>query len=92
MMTHDERDMAVERFQREARTMASLRSPHTITVYDFGRRAMAICFYAMEILDGMDLYDLVDNYGQTATATSHCYSRSSRTEPGRSASTGFGAS
>ena len=51
------------RFEREARSTAALRSPHTIDVYDFGVTADGHFFYAMELLDGLNLQSLVERFG-----------------------------
>jgi serine/threonine-protein kinase len=53
----------VERFRREADAAASLRSPHTIELYDFGVTDDGTFFYVMEYLDGVDLETLVQRYG-----------------------------
>ncbi|HEY8196183.1 MAG TPA: hypothetical protein VIG04_04360, partial [Gemmatimonadales bacterium] len=43
----------VERFRREAEAAASLRSPHTISLYDFGVANDGTFFLVMELLDGL---------------------------------------
>ena len=53
----------VERFRREAEAAASLRSPHTISLYDFGVANDGTFFFVMELLDGLDLETLVDRFG-----------------------------
>jgi len=53
----------LERFEHEAQATASLRSPHTIEVYDFGLSQDGTFFYVMELLDGIDLQKLVDQDG-----------------------------
>jgi serine/threonine-protein kinase len=53
----------VERFRREAEATASLRSPHSISLYDFGVAQDGTFFYVMELLDGLDLESLVDRFG-----------------------------
>jgi serine/threonine-protein kinase len=50
-------------FTREVRTTASLRSPHTIQVYDFGITREGAFYYVMELLDGLDLMTLVERFG-----------------------------
>lgn len=56
-------DKLVARFQREAQSIASLRSPHTIILYDFGSTQDHTFYYVMELLDGLDLHALVKKYG-----------------------------
>jgi eukaryotic-like serine/threonine-protein kinase len=51
------------RFEHEARATASLRSPHTVALYDFGVAEDGSFFYAMELLDGIDLETLVKRFG-----------------------------
>ncbi|MEA2722835.1 MAG: eukaryotic-like serine/threonine-protein kinase [Gemmatimonadales bacterium] len=53
----------VERFRREAEAAASLRSPHTISLYDFGVANDGTFFLVMELLDGLDLETLVERFG-----------------------------
>ena len=50
-------------FLREARTTASLDSPHTIALYDFGTTREGAFYYVMELLHGVDLKTLVDRFG-----------------------------
>lgn len=45
----------VERFQREARATAQLRSPHTVVVYDAGRLDSGELYLAMELILGTSL-------------------------------------
>lgn len=51
------------RFEREAKAIALLRSPHTVQIYDFGIGPDGDLFYAMELLDGVDLESLVARHG-----------------------------
>jgi serine/threonine-protein kinase len=51
------------RFEREAQATASLRSPHTIELYDFGVADSGAFYYVMEFLDGFDLETLVERFG-----------------------------
>jgi serine/threonine protein kinase/ABC-type amino acid transport substrate-binding protein len=51
------------RFEREARATATLRSPNTVELYDYGRTADGNFYYVMELLQGMDLESLVSRFG-----------------------------
>ena len=55
-----------ERFQREARAMASLSHPNIVHVYDFGREG-EVYFLAMEFIDGVSLRSLMGD-GRLETA------------------------
>ena len=59
-------DEAREYFDREARATASLRSPHTVELFDFGVTRDGVFYYAMELLQGMDLKTLVLRFGPTS--------------------------
>lgn len=48
-------EAAIERFAAEAQALASLRHPSTVTLYDYGRNTDGVFYYAMELLDGFDL-------------------------------------
>jgi eukaryotic-like serine/threonine-protein kinase len=56
------------RFEREAQATASLRSPHTIELYDFGVADNGEFYYVMEFLDGYDLETLVQQFGPVSPA------------------------
>src|SRR3954454_19244076 len=49
--------IVIERFFREARAAASVKSPHIVDVYDSGRLDDGRPFIAMEMLVGESLYD-----------------------------------
>jgi serine/threonine-protein kinase len=51
------------RFEREAQATSSLRSPHTVQLYDYGIGDDGTFYYVMELLDGFDLQALVDRFG-----------------------------
>jgi serine/threonine protein kinase len=52
-----------ERFRREAQTLASMKSRHTIEIFDYGVTEAGVFYYVMELLDGLDLESLVLRYG-----------------------------
>ena len=56
------------RFKREAQAAASLRSPHTIELFDFGIAEDGTFYYVMELLDGLDLDQLVRRFGPVEPA------------------------
>jgi serine/threonine protein kinase len=53
----------LQRFEREAQATASLSSPHTIRVFDFGAAQDGRFYYVMEFLHGRDLETLVQEFG-----------------------------
>jgi len=57
------RDVAVQRFTREAQVTASLRSPYTVQLFDFGVSDDGVLYYAMELLEGMNLENFVYRHG-----------------------------
>jgi serine/threonine-protein kinase len=65
--TGDARSVASEdarrRFEVEAQAIASLRSPHTIELFDFGVADDGTFYYAMELLEGFDADALVRRTG-----------------------------
>lgn len=63
-MTHE----SIIRFEREVDLTSQLNHPNTISVYDFGRTPEGVFYYAMEYLDGMDLQNLVDRFGEQPEA------------------------
>ena len=56
-------DVSVRRFKREANVIASLQSPHTVYLYDFGVTQDGRFYYVMELLDGISLQTLVSTFG-----------------------------
>jgi serine/threonine protein kinase len=57
-----------ERFRREAQTLATLRSRHTIELYDYGVTDDGSFFFVMELLEGVDLAQLVRAHGPQPAA------------------------
>jgi serine/threonine-protein kinase len=55
--------MMLRRFEREAQATASLSSPHSIRLFDFGVTEDRTFYYVMELLAGRDLETLVREFG-----------------------------
>jgi eukaryotic-like serine/threonine-protein kinase len=53
----------LERFEREARLTSELSHPNTVTVFDFGRTREGVLYYAMELISGRTLRELVELTG-----------------------------
>ncbi len=53
----------VRLFEREVRTLASLRHPNTVQVFDYGRDDDGTFYYVMEYLDGPTLQSVVSTGG-----------------------------
>ena len=71
-----EQHVMLQRFEREAQATASLRSAHTIALYDFGISDNGTFYYVMELLDGLDLQSLLERFGPAPTArTAHFLSQ-----------------
>jgi serine/threonine-protein kinase len=51
---------ALTRFEREVRRTAMLTHPNTVTVFDYGRTADGVFYYAMELLEGATLQEIVE--------------------------------
>ncbi|MDF1740952.1 MAG: serine/threonine-protein kinase [Verrucomicrobiales bacterium] len=50
----------VERFEQEARALASLNHPGIVTVHEFGETDQGHRYFVMELVEGMDLGDYLD--------------------------------
>jgi hypothetical protein len=64
-MIHTENvtEQSLARFEREVQLTSRLYHPNTIAVYDYGRTAEGVFYYAMEYLEGVNLEDLVREGG-----------------------------
>jgi serine/threonine protein kinase len=56
-------ETSVKRFLNEARAIASLENPHTVTLYDFGVTTEGLLYYTMELLEGRPLSGLLQAQG-----------------------------
>jgi serine/threonine protein kinase len=54
---------AIARFEREARTAASVRHPHVVDVTDFGKSPEGVFYLVMEYVEGETLYQLLRREG-----------------------------
>src|SRR5262245_43996744 len=54
---------AIARFEREARSAASIRHPNVVDVTDFGKSPEGVFFLVMEYVEGETLYDLLRREG-----------------------------
>lgn len=63
-------DVMVERFRREARTIASLRHPSIVNVYGVGR-AESLHYFTMDYIDGVSLSRVLRSHGPLSVAAAY---------------------
>ena len=56
-------EVAVKRFEREAKTISRMRHPNTVTIYDSGKTTANELYIVMEHLEGETLADLIHREG-----------------------------
>jgi len=54
---------AIERFEREVQFTSKLKHPNTVSVFDYGRTENGLFYYAMELLEGVNLEELIQQDG-----------------------------
>jgi serine/threonine protein kinase len=64
LLLPDRADAAsIERFESEVRLTSQLTHPNTIQVYDYGHTPEGVFYYAMELLQGLSLHELIHQFG-----------------------------
>jgi serine/threonine protein kinase len=56
-------ESSIARFEQEVQITCKLNHPNTVAIYDYGRTPEGVFYYAMELLDGINLQSLVEKYG-----------------------------
>lgn len=61
-----------QRFFRELRAIGKLQSPHTLTLFDYGKTDDGLLYMVTEFIDGKDLDEVLDEHGTLSEAqTAH---------------------
>ena len=56
-------ETSIARFEREVHLTCQLAHPNTIQIYDYGHTPEGVFYYAMELLSGLNLHQLVLEFG-----------------------------
>lgn len=56
-------ESSLRRFEREVQQTSRLTHPNTVGIYDYGHTADGVFYYAMELLDGANLKEIVQSRG-----------------------------
>jgi hypothetical protein len=67
-LSEDTDENAAARFEREVRLSSGLSHPHTVRLFDYGATEDGLLYYAMELLDGASLAELVRREGPMPAA------------------------
>jgi hypothetical protein len=63
LLSGDGSEAQLRRFEKEVQLTARLTHPNTISIYDYGRTPDGVFYYAMELLEGLTLEELVHHDG-----------------------------
>ncbi len=63
LKNEDAGEEGIKRFEREVQVSSSLTHPNTIEIYDYGTTPDGTFYYAMELLHGITLSELVEDEG-----------------------------
>jgi serine/threonine-protein kinase len=61
-------EQTVARFEREVQQTSRLEHPNSVSIYDYGRTPDGQFYYAMELVEGVTLQQLVDGHGPVSSA------------------------
>ncbi len=56
-------ESSLRRFEREVKQTSRLTHPNSVGIYDYGHTADGVFYYAMELLDGANLREIVESTG-----------------------------